>query len=77
MRIHKEQDVDAKVSWYVVSALLIIVYIAAGLVIMFSQLLDDEFSESARYILGTILILFAIYRGFTVWRYSKKIDKTK
>ncbi|MEG0517918.1 MAG: hypothetical protein RR555_03485 [Bacteroidales bacterium] len=74
MKIHKEQDVDAKLFWYVVSALLIITYITAGLVIMFSSLLDDEFSKSARYIVGSIFLLFALYRGYTVWCYSKKIN---
>lgn len=74
MKIHKQQDIDAKLSWYVVSALLIAVYITAGLVIMFSSLLDDEFSKSSRYIVGGIFLLFALYRGYTVWCYSKKIN---
>lgn len=75
MKIHKEQDVDAKVSWYVVSALLILIYVTAGLVIMFSSLLDDEFSKSARYILGSVFLLFAVYRGYSVWGYYKKIGR--
>lgn len=74
MQNHKEQDVDAKVSWYVVSALLIILYIAVGIVIIFSSLLDDEFSKSGKYVLGGVFILFAIYRGYNVWSYRRKIN---
>ncbi|MEF9931640.1 MAG: hypothetical protein RR770_05000 [Bacteroidales bacterium] len=68
MRKYKEQDVDAKRWWYIVSALLILLYIVAGLVIMFSSLLDDEFSKNGRYFLGCVFLLFALHRAWSIWR---------
>ena len=60
----KEQDKKAKVAGYTIGTILIIIYITIGLVVMFSSLLDDEFSQNGRYFIGALFILFGLYRGY-------------
>ena len=52
--------------------LMVVVYLGLGLLLLFSDLVAGGLPQKQRMMLGGLLLVYALYRGYSVVRNTKK-----
>ncbi|HEU4718439.1 MAG TPA: hypothetical protein VFU15_11420 [Bacteroidia bacterium] len=57
------------------SMTMVLVFLGLGFLFLFTRVADDRFPAPQRYGIGGVLVAWAAFRTFTVWRKFKDSQK--
>lgn len=71
----KKKKSVRKIIFYIFGAMMIGVYIGMAYLIVFSSLFEKWFPDTVRYIVGVLLFIYGIFRGYRLVRDSENLPQ--